>query len=90
MQLMVAQCARLNDLQTRVTPFATSKEQPAPKEPASKPDVIVIPRDSEETCTVCLYARVCAHVCTCVFVDVFYYFHAGGERCGATASNQSK
>ena len=48
MQLMVAQCARLNDLQTRtVAPFATSKEQPAPKEPASKPDIIVIPKDSE-------------------------------------------
>ncbi len=40
MQMMVAQCARLNDLQTRA-PFATSKEQPAPKEPASKPDVIM-------------------------------------------------
>ena len=48
MQMMVTQCRRLNDLQTRtVAPFATSKEQPAPKEPASKPDIIVIPKDSE-------------------------------------------
>ena len=91
MQLMVAQCARLNDLQTRtVAPFATAKEQPTPKDPASQPDLIVRPRDSEEMCTVCLYARVCAHLCTYVFVDVYYYFHAGGERRGAPASNQSQ
>ena len=85
MQMMVAQCARLNDLQTRA-PFATSKEQPAPKEPASKPDVIVIPRDSEE-CVLCVCTHVCARVCSLTYFIIFTQVASGAARPQATSLN---
>ena len=83
MQMMVAQCRRLNDLQTRTaTPFSTSRDQPVPKEPASKPDIIVIPKDSEVASGAARPQATSLH-------DLVGLFVYADQTCGDLYSNDS-